>query len=108
MAAPPRPVLAVDVDGALRPVPRWHGDEVPGPIALEGFERHTVVVPNDRGPRSPFHSRPEDGEDLAIEAWVNPSHGQWLRRMAQHCDLVWATTWEDSANLIGGLVGLPD
>ncbi|MFA1551043.1 HAD domain-containing protein [Actinomadura chokoriensis] len=39
---------------------------------------------------------------------VNPDHGPWLRDLATDYDLVWATTWEEHANVhIGPLLGLP-
>jgi hypothetical protein len=39
---------------------------------------------------------------------INPHHGTWLRDLATHYDLIWATTWEEHANEhIGPLLGLP-
>jgi hypothetical protein len=81
---PPKPVLAVDVDGV---------------ISLFGFEE-----PPDRAPCR-FHLI--DGMAHCISQEV----GEHLRRLAPHYDLVWATGWEDRANdylrLLLGINRLP-
>ena len=72
-----RPLLLLDVDGVLQPV----GRSVP-----RGFERFTSD---------------ESEVVLCLE------HGTWLTGLADCFDLVWATTWGESANrAIGRRLGL--
>ena len=41
-------------------------------------------------------------------AVVNPDHGPWLQRLAEHADLVWATSWMHQANTdLAPVLGLP-
>ncbi len=73
-----KPLLLVDVDGVLNPT----GRSVP-----PGFERH---------------------ETDAFNVLIKPEHGVWLRELAEHFELVWATTWAESAGQIfGELLELP-
>jgi HAD domain in Swiss Army Knife RNA repair proteins len=71
VAANPKPVLAVDVDGV---------------ISLFGFEGGALAAPGG------FHW--VDGIAHCISSDVGPR----LRRLAALYDLVWATGWEDRAN----------
>ena len=39
---------------------------------------------------------------------ISETHGEWLRALAAVFDIVWATTWGESANLVfGQLLNLP-
>ncbi|MFJ1708138.1 HAD domain-containing protein [Kitasatospora sp. NPDC088346] len=72
-----RPLLFVDVDGVLNP-------ECPYPDT--GFDRHHL---------------------LGHTVLVSGVHGAWLRELAAAYQLVWATTWEEHANLhLSPLLGL--
>lgn len=116
-----RPVVALDVDGVLRPVgwpwiaptsdPATH-TPWKDVDALPGYEFHEVDVPRDDIPNSPFHHipTPEHGpgsDTVRFAAWLNPIHGEWIRSLLTRCDVVWATTWEASANHLTPLIGAP-
>lgn len=73
-----RPLLLIDIDGVLNPLNRG--------TKPKGFEPHTF---------------------LGFEVWLWPEHGVWLRSLANWFDLVWATTWEHHAHLIGAVLDLP-
>jgi hypothetical protein len=79
-----RPCLLLDFDGPLNP---YRAAEPP-----PGYARHVIV----------------EGE----RTWrilLNAQHGAALRRLAERCDLVWATSWEQGANrLLSPLLGLPE
>src|ERR1700728_854204 len=62
-----RPVLLVDIDGVLAP---WGIDSCP-----PGFYEYRLF--------------PEDDEPMFLAA----VHGQWLRELADHFDLVWGSAW---------------
>jgi hypothetical protein len=78
---PETPLLFLDVDGVLNPFavgPRF----VP-----PGFAEHSI-----RGYR----------------VLLTPRHGDWLKPLGGRFELVWATTWEEQANVeIGPRIGLP-
>ncbi|MFB4298900.1 HAD domain-containing protein [Actinomadura sp. NTSP31] len=75
---PARPLLYLDIDGVLNP-------EAPRDPAR--FHEHAIG---------------------RLTVRINREHGDWLRELAAHYDLTWATTWEEHANEhIGPLLGLP-
>ncbi|MEU8310448.1 HAD domain-containing protein [Actinomadura sp. NPDC048955] len=83
-----RPVLLLDVDGVLNP----HLE--PDAAAAAGYRRHTFTL-------TPYQRR--------ISPWLNPQHGQWLRELAEHLQLVWCTSWEHAAaQHIAPVLGLPE
>lgn len=46
--------------------------------------------------------------DGVLMPWLKPEYGGWLLALADRAELVWATSWEHSANWhIGPHVGLP-
>src|SRR4051812_4374976 len=69
-----RPLLLLDVDGVLTPT----GNAVP-----PGFERRSTT---------------------AFSVVVREEHGEWLRLLSDVYELVWATTWGDSANEVYGTI----
>ncbi|WP_354638888.1 HAD domain-containing protein [Kitasatospora camelliae] len=74
-----RPLLFLDADGVLNPLD-------PHPDA--GFTAHTV---------------------LGYRVLLADRHADWLNELAGTYDLVWATTWEEEANLhLAPLLGLPE
>jgi hypothetical protein len=76
-----RPLLLLDVDGVLNPFAAKPGHIPPG------FSEHTL---------------------LGYRVLLTPRHGEWLARLGDRFELVWATTWEHEANtLIAPRVGLP-
>jgi hypothetical protein len=83
MAAVPAdlPLLLLDVDGVLNP---FAAASCP-----QGFTEHEFFL----------HEGP---------VRLNPVHGRWLRGLAEHYEIVWATGWEEDANLLlAPLLGLP-
>lgn len=78
-----RPWLLIDVDGVLNPL-----------MVADGFEIHELVPMGWDGP--------------PLNVQLSPRHGDWIAQLTDIFDLVWATTWEHSANkLIAPIVGLP-
>ncbi|GAA2455298.1 hypothetical protein GCM10010191_88020 [Actinomadura vinacea] len=74
-----KPLLYLDVDGVLNPL---------SPSEPERFVQHSIG-------------------DLTVR--LSSEHGAWLRELADHYELIWATTWEHHANEhLGPLLGLPD
>lgn len=102
-----RPVVALDVDGVLRPVPTRDTVALPGPGAMAGWVAHEVRVPGHLLPDSPFH-RLTPGQDVTVGMLLNPAHGAWVRRLLERADVVWATTWEHAANVLAPLLGVPE
>lgn len=86
-----RPLLLMDIDGPLNPYAApW---AVINP-AQYGYQFYVV------GPVR---------EHRQVRVLLNVQHGLWLRRLAEHFDLVWATTWEHDANRqLAPILGLPD
>ena len=78
-----RPWLLIDVDGVLNPL-----------IVVDGFEIHEL--------------RPIGWTGPPLNVQLSGRHGEWINALTDIFDLVWATTWEQSANvLIAPIVGLP-
>ncbi len=79
-----RPWLLIDVDGVLNPL-----------VVCDGFEIYEMAPIGWTGPM--------------LNVQLSERHGEWIRGLTDIFDLVWATTWEDSANLmISPKVGLPN
>jgi len=77
----PLPLLLIDVDGVLNPYVR------PGTTLGAQYATHRI------------------GEQVVR---LTTSHGEWLHRLAELYELVWATTWDADANaLIGPIIGAP-
>ncbi|MFF4650655.1 HAD domain-containing protein [Streptomyces sp. NPDC001380] len=73
-----RPLLYLDVDGVLNPLAPPPGTD---------FENRRV---------------------LGLTVRLHARHGAWLRELADVCTLVWATTWEEDANVhLAPLLGVP-
>jgi hypothetical protein len=76
----PPPLLLLDVDGVLNPFA--------APACPPGFVEHTLFP---------------DEEPVRVCA----GHGDWLRELASHFTLVWATAWCEEANhRLAPLLGL--
>jgi hypothetical protein len=84
-----RPMLLMDIDGPLNPYAApWFVRREPAP----GYTFHELT--------------PAGGFTYRVA--LNRAHGHELERLADHFDLVWATTWLHDANrLISPLLGLP-
>lgn len=79
-----RPLLLLDVDGVLNPL-RVRD--------LPGFTPHELGEPGTAG---------------HVRVLLSPDHGRWLTLLGDVFDLVWATSWEQEADLlIAERVGLP-
>jgi len=76
-----RPILAVDVDGV---VSLFDFSDPPDP-AWSSF--HVI-----------------DG----MVRCISQASGEMLRRLSQRYELVWATGWEERANLLAPLLGIPE
>jgi HAD domain in Swiss Army Knife RNA repair proteins len=78
-----RPLALVDIDGVLNPYA--------APSCPPGFSEYRLF-PNDAEPH-----------------WLCPTHGEWLRELAQVFDLVWASAWGTVAQqLLGPILDLDD
>lgn len=96
-AAEARPVVALDFDGVLNPL----GFEVP-----QGFVEHTVHAPVGVVPESAF-IRGGGRTPLTTTVRINTDHGAWIESLLEVADVVWATTWEEAANVcIAPLLGI--
>ncbi len=79
-----RPLLLLDVDGVLNPL---------GVRDRAGFTPHELGEPGTTG---------------HVRVLLSPDHGRWLTALEDDFDLVWATSWEQDADLlIAERVGLP-
>jgi hypothetical protein len=75
------PLLLLDVDGVLNPFA--------AAACPQGFTEHEFFL----------HAGP---------VRLNKVHGRWLRGLAEHFEIVWATGWEEDANdLLSPILGLP-
>ena len=76
--SPGKPLLLLDIDGVLNPL-----SNNPPP----GYQTYWI-----------------DGYSVAL----SERHGRWFRELHDLFDIVWASTWEHSANeSVGPLLGLP-
>ncbi|MGV8847695.1 hypothetical protein [Tessaracoccus sp.] len=81
-----KPFLLLDVDGPLNP---WRMSRLTA--RDNGYVSHQITV---------------TGQMYGV--YLNPAHGAALLGLTDLVDLMWATTWEDSANeLISPHLGLP-
>ena len=88
-----RPIVALDVDGVLN-------------VRGVGWPAHTVAVVEADLPDHPFR-RQHPGGTLELTVHLNPAHGRWIRRLqAAGAEVVWATTWEATANLLAPHLGI--
>lgn len=47
--------------------------------------------------------------DGVLMPWLKPGYGPWLLSLAGRAELVWASSWEHSANFqVGPRIGLPE
>ncbi|MFE4517013.1 hypothetical protein ACFRMQ_22775 [Kitasatospora sp. NPDC056783] len=97
-----RPVLLVDVDGPLNPcAAKPHRRP-------EGYGTHRLMTP--RWEAAERRRLREWGlpnkSPKPLRVWLNPAHGPALAALP--FDLVWATTWEEEANIfLAPLLRLP-
>lgn len=82
-----RPLLLIDVDGVLNP-----------------------SMSNSEAKRRGFMTRhAHDSHGWRYRLFLHNDHGRWLKAMTDQFELVWATTWEHTANVaIGPKIGLPE
>lgn len=76
-----KPLLLLDLDGPLNPFLSWNAVD-------QGYER----------------------VNAEYSTWMlHKKHGQWLRVLSQRAEVMWASTWEETANeLACAFYGLPD
>lgn len=82
-------VVALDVDGVLNAFklsPRR--------------QEHKIYVPPEAVPRSPYVQRDVPGGGITLTIRIDPSDGEWVTSLRQRAEVVWATTWEDAANVV--------
>jgi len=92
-----KPLLFLDIDGVL------NGD------SARFSEHHTVVIDPATLPVSPFTISPADEAPIELDVDVDPRHRDYLASLAEHFELVWASTWEHLANVhIAPLFDLPE
>ncbi|CAN7354809.1 hypothetical protein LJR045_002056 [Microbacterium sp. LjRoot45] len=100
-----RPVVAIDIDGVLRlAVP----PEGPGP---EGAYPVEITVHRDAYPDA-YHRPPRWGRDgiLTTTYWLSGTGADWIRSLlARGVEVVWATTWQEYANVyFAPALGIPE
>jgi hypothetical protein len=120
-----RPVVAFDVDGVLNVVPpaplrtfeadgrryamigsyivEVRDDEVL-PSVREGLTEARVHVPVGVC-ENPFFAGARRDIDVVVR--VDPKVLAWVKSLHERAEVVWATTWEEAANLFADDVGLP-
>lgn len=82
-----KPMLLIDIDGPLNPCAQSN-------TKLRKGKQYTMY--NYRG----FQN---------YQVWLRKEHGRQLLALADVFDLVWATTWEEEANIfVGPKLGLPE
>ena len=97
----PAPVVALDVDGVIRILGRrmrpTSADASTAESArVPGAVRVTITVTEEQVFRSPFHAGPPAG---TIRIVLAGGVGEWITRLlASGVEVVWATTWEHTAN----------
>lgn len=92
-----KPYLLIDVDGPLNP------ELSNGEAEKQGYKRHMMNPLTGDG--VPWFDR----YGTKLRVFLNQEHGAQLLALTDVFDLVWATTWEDDANLhIGPRIGLPE
>lgn len=92
MTTAPRPIVALDVDGVL------NADAFP--------DVHELVIPVADQPRSPF-LRGGGQVEMRLTIHIDPALGPWITALREHADVVWATTWENAANVhLAPLLGI--
>lgn len=123
-AADPRPVVALDIDGVINPVPPQplHVIDIDGAphavvagmlIPIPGSHQEPVVrdlptatidIPEGTS-RNPFFAGAS--RDVTITVRYDPVVIDWVRELHTRAEVVWATTWEAAANLLAVAIGLP-
>ncbi len=120
-----RPVVAFDVDGVLNVVPptplktfeadgkryavigsyvvEVRDDDVL-PSVREGLSEARVHVPAGVC-ENPFFAGARRDIDVVVR--VDPMVVAWVKSLHERAEVVWATTWEEAANLFADAVGLP-
>ncbi|MFF9351437.1 hypothetical protein [Streptomyces sp. NPDC014734] len=98
-----RPTLLVDVDGPLNPYAAKPCRRPPG------YETHRLLTPRwVAAERRRLIGRGlPDKPVRPLRVWLNPDHGSALTGLP--FELVWATTWEEEANVyVAPVLGLPE
>jgi len=108
----PGPVVALDVDGVIRILrnrtrPTSRDTNAGEPELAPGAVRVTIAVAEEQVFRSPFHAGPSAGTIPIVPAG---GVGGWINRLlASGIEVVWASTWEHTANWhLAPLLGIPE
>lgn len=104
-----KPKLLLDIDGVLNP---YAAKPTRRPEGYETFR----YIRTGAGARLAPRAERRQGKALeehwrtgGIRVWLNCAHGPMLTALTDVVDLVWATAWQDEANmLVGPVVGLPE
>ncbi|MCH9732231.1 MAG: hypothetical protein K0U84_21575 [Actinomycetia bacterium] len=101
-----RPLVAIDIDGVLNPLPSELAN-VALPARLPGYVEHEITLP--AGQRHLPYLRGHGTETVHGRVLVNNVHARWIRSLLDRgVEVGWATTWEHFANeVFGPLLGLP-
>ncbi|PZS16459.1 MAG: hypothetical protein DLM57_10385 [Pseudonocardiales bacterium] len=105
---PPRPVVAIGVDGVLNVPPPRPVDFAPSSEdRLGGYRPHDVILAAGVA-RSPF-LRGNGEQPITGTIWLNQLHGDWINALlGRGVEVAWCSSWEAHANaVLSPLLGIP-
>lgn len=102
------PVVALDVDGVLNPLPLAVAEPVELVCRLDDYVEHWVVLEPGVVHNEFLRGAGQEGLEAMIR--LSPTHGAWIRSLLDRgVEVVWSTTWEEHANrVVAPLLGIPE